>query len=80
MAWAVKLIWLRAPNPDELLGEIRGLGLSSEEIDRQLVFWAKVLRTYGADFLSGDLSVLDAPDPIVRRRATTARRRRRTTG
>jgi len=65
-AWAVKLVWLRAPNPPELLARIAGLGLTHEEIEVQLAFWANVLRTYGADFLAGELSVLDEPDPPVR--------------
>jgi hypothetical protein len=64
-AWAVKLVWLRAPNPPELLAQIAGLGLTNDDIEVQLAFWADVLRTYGADFLAGDFSVLDEPDPPV---------------
>jgi Transposase len=74
VAWAVKLIWLRAPDPDDLLWQIEGLGLTSDEIDTQLAFWADILRTYGGDFLSGDLRVLDEPDPVVKRRTQRKRR------
>ncbi len=65
-AWAVKLVWLRAPNPRELLARIAGLGLTNDDIELQLAFWADVLRIYGADFLGGDFTVLDVPDPPVR--------------
>jgi Transposase len=74
VAWAVKLIWLRAPDPDDLLEQIDGLGLTSDEIETQLAFWAEILRTYGGDFLSGDLRVLDEPDPVVKRRTQRKRR------
>jgi hypothetical protein len=74
VAWAVKLIWLRAPNPDNLLQQIEGLGLTADEIDTQLAFWVDILQTYGGDFLSGDLRVLDEPDPVVRRRTQRKRR------
>jgi hypothetical protein len=76
VARAIKLIWLRAPNPNDLLEQIQGLGLTRDEIDTQLAFWADILRTYGGDFLSGDLRVLDEPDPVVQRR--TQRKRRST--
>ena len=76
VAWAVKLVWLRAANPQDLLSQIAGLGLTKDEIQVQLAFWADVLRTYGPDFLSGDLSVLDEPDPPVRHRI----RHKRTAG
>ena len=73
-AYADKLIWLRASDPEELLDRIDGRGLTSPELDTQLAFWATVLRTYGRDLLAGDFGVLDQPDPVVRRRLRKRRR------
>lgn len=44
-------------------------GLSEASVDRQLAEWAIALRQHGADFLAGDLSVLDQLEAIVRARA-----------
>ncbi|HEX5996302.1 MAG TPA: transposase [Jiangellales bacterium] len=74
MAYASKLIWLRASDPEEMLDRIDGLGLTPPELDTQLAFWAAVLQTYGQDFLAGDLGVLDQPDPVVRHRRRKWRR------
>jgi hypothetical protein len=74
-AYASKLIWLRASNPEDLLDRIDGLGLTPAELDTQLAFWADILRTYGQDFLAGDLGVLDQPDPVIRRRRRKKGRR-----
>jgi hypothetical protein len=74
-AYASKLIWLRAPDPEDLLDRIDGLGLTPAELDTQLAFWADILRTYGQDFLAGDLGVFDQPDPVIRRRRRKKGRR-----
>jgi hypothetical protein len=67
-AYGHKLVRLRAPDPEALLGRVKGLGLTPDAMDTQLAFWAGMLRTYGTDVLAGDLAILDAPDPVVRRR------------
>jgi hypothetical protein len=64
-AYASKLIWLRAPDPQELLDRIDGLGLTPPELDTQLAFWAAILQTHGQDFLARDLGVLNQPHPAV---------------
>jgi hypothetical protein len=51
-AYASKLIWLRAPDPEDLLDRIDGLGLTPAELDTQLAFWADIPQTYGQDFLA----------------------------
>jgi hypothetical protein len=49
--------------------------LTPAELDTQLAFWADILRTYGQDFLAGDLGVFDQPDPVIRRRRRKKGRR-----
>jgi Transposase len=73
--YAIKLVWLRAADPERELSRVDDLGLTDPEVQAQLAFWAEVLRTYGSDFLVGDLSVLDQPDPVIRRRKRRKRRR-----
>jgi hypothetical protein len=51
------------------------VGLTPSGLDTQLAFWAEILRTYGQDFLAGDLGVLDQPHPVIRRRRRKKRRR-----
>jgi len=68
VAYASKLAWLRAPDPEDLVDSIDGLGLTPAELNTQLAFRADILQTFGQDFLAGDLGVLDEPNPVVRRR------------
>jgi hypothetical protein len=41
-------------------------GLGDAEVEAQLGFWAAALREYGADFLAGDLAVLDELERLIR--------------
>jgi hypothetical protein len=43
-----------------------GRGLKDVEVEAQLAFWAAALRDYGADFLAGDLAVLDQLEQMIR--------------
>lgn len=43
-----------------------GRGLQDVEVEAQLAFWAAALRDYGADFLAGDLAVLDQLEQMIR--------------
>ena len=56
----------RAPELDEAS---RGLkGLSSDEEDKQLRFWADALRSVAPDFLDGDDAALREGEQVVRQR------------
>jgi hypothetical protein len=55
------LLRLRA-SPDEQPTK----GVNDAEAQAQLVFWAAALREHGADFLAGDLSVLDQLEHLIR--------------
>lgn len=43
-----------------------GRGLEHVEVEAQLAFWTAALRDYGADFLAGDLAVLDQLEQMIR--------------
>ena len=43
-----------------------GRGLEPVEVEAQLAFWAAALRDHGADFLAGDLAVLDRLEQMIR--------------
>jgi len=60
------LLLLRG-DPDRIPAEI--CGLSDEQVEAQLIFWAAALREYGSDFLAGDLDVLDELERMIRERA-----------
>jgi hypothetical protein len=60
------LLLLRG-DPDRVPAEI--CGLSDQQVEAQLIFWAAALREYGGDFLAGDLDVLDQLERMIRDRA-----------
>lgn len=65
--YADDLVALRQANADQ--GLVRQRGLSDEDVEAQLAFWAAAIREHGQDFLHGDLRVLDTLERIVRDRA-----------
>lgn len=56
--------WLLMLRADPSLRPRQGLG--EAEVDVQLGFWAAALCDYGVDFLTGDLSVLDQLEQMIR--------------
>lgn len=58
--------------PDGADEAARQRGLSDNEVEAQLAFWAASLERHGGDFLAGDLAVLDTLEAVVRARARQA--------
>jgi hypothetical protein len=50
-------------------------GLSDEQIEKALVFWAEALRTYGEDLLRGDFTIFDGVKALIQERSASIRRR-----
>ena len=57
---------VRAPELDEAARDLKGL--SSEDEEKQLTFWAEALRTVAPDFLDGDNAALRDGERAIRER------------
>jgi len=57
---------VRAPELDEAARDLKGL--SSEDEEKQLTFWAEALRTVAPDFLDGDDAALRDGERAIRER------------
>lgn len=66
--WALLDTILEVRDPKALERARLLSGLDTDDLERQLTFWAQTLRRVAPDFLQGSMAALDEAEQVVRRR------------